>query len=60
MTLVICICLAALGIWIVARESGYERGWDDAEESINELLAAREKSVVAREARKRCEVGRVR
>ena len=60
MTLALLIALTCLALWIVARQSGYERGWDDAEESINELLAAREKSVVAREARKRCQVGRAR
>jgi hypothetical protein len=60
MTLVLMICLAGLGIWLVAKQSGYEKGWDDAVEDVEALLAAREKSVVARESRKRCEVGRVR
>ena len=56
MTLAIVFALAGLGIYLVAREMGYERACRD----IDALLAAREQSVVAREARKRCQPGRYR
>ena len=60
MTLAFLIALTCLAIWIVARQDGFEAGYDEAVEDVEALLAAREKSVVAREARKRCQVGRPR
>jgi hypothetical protein len=60
MTLVVVVALAGLALWIVAKEHGWEKGYDEAIRDTEQLLAAREKSVVAREARKRCQVGRAR